>query len=111
MEKIIELDNNRFLHVLNTDKFKTSFVAAFFLSDLVKENITINAMIPAVLTRGTEKYKTMKDINLKLDSLYGATMDGSSDKIGDKQALQFWHVKRSYLLEKMAWFSLLSSDN
>lgn len=89
-EKVIELGNNRFLHVMNTDKFKTSFVAAFFLSDLVRENITINALIPAVLTRGSENFKTMKDINLKLDSLYGAAMDGSSDKIGDKQALQFY---------------------
>ena len=89
-EKVIELGSNRFLHVLNTDKFKTSFVAAFFLSDLMKESITINALIPAVLTRGSEKWQTMKDINLKLDSLYGATMDGSSDKIGDKQALQFY---------------------
>lgn len=89
-EKIIELGNRRFLHVMNTNKFKTSFVAAFFLSDLIKENITINALIPAVLTRGSERYNTMKDINLKLDSLYGASMDGSSDKIGDKQALQFY---------------------
>ena len=89
-ENIIEIDNKRFLHVLKTDKFKTSFVAAFFLSDLKKEDITINALIPAVLTQGTQNLPTMKDINLKLDSLYGATLDGSSDKIGDKQALQFY---------------------
>ena len=89
-EKIIELGNKRFLHVINTDKFKTSFVAAFFLSDLVRKDITINALIPAVLTRGSNNIQTMKDINIKLDSLYGASMDGSSDKIGDKQALQFY---------------------
>lgn len=89
-EKIIEIGENRFLHVLKTDKFKTSFVAAFFLSDLKRENVTINALVPAVLTHGTNNLPTMKDINLKLDSLYGATLDGSSDKIGDKQALQFY---------------------
>lgn len=89
-EKIIELDNKKFLHILKTDKFKTSFVVAFFLNDLKREDITINALIPAVLTRGTQNYPTMRDINRKLDSLYGATMDGSSDKIGDKQALQFY---------------------
>lgn len=89
-EKVIELGNKRFLHVINTDKFKTSFVAGFFLSDLVREDITINALIPAVLTRGSNNIQTMKEINIKLDSLYGASMDGSSDKIGDKQALQFY---------------------
>lgn len=89
-EKVIKIDENKFLHVLNTDKFKTSFVVAFFLSDLKREDITINALIPAVLTRGTANLNTMKDINLKLDKLYGATLDGSSDKIGDKQALQFY---------------------
>ena len=89
-ENIIKIADNKFLHVLNTNKFKTSFVVAFFLSDLNREDITINALIPAVLNRGTANLNTMKDINLKLDSLYGATLDGSSDKIGDKQALQFY---------------------
>ena len=89
-ENIIKIDENKFLHVLKTDKFKTSFVVAFFLSDLKREDITINALIPAVLTRGTANYETMKEINRKLDGLYGATLDGSSDKIGDKQALQFY---------------------
>lgn len=89
-EKIFEIGKNKFLHVMNTDKFKTSFVAAFFLSDLKREDITINALIPAVLTRGTNNLQTMKEISLKLDNMYGASMDGSSDKIGDKQALQFY---------------------
>lgn len=89
-ENIIKIEENKFLHILKTDKFKTSFVVAFFLSNLKREDITINALIPAVLTRGTENYSTMKEINRKLDSLYGATLDGSSDKIGDKQALQFY---------------------
>ena len=89
-EKVIKIDDNKFIHILKTDKFKTSFVVAFFLPDLKREEVTINALIPAVLTRGTENMKTMKDINLKLDGLYGGILDGSSDKIGDKQALQFY---------------------
>lgn len=89
-EKIIEIGENKFLHLLNTDKFKTSFVVAFFLSKLNKEEITINALIPAVLTRGTSNLTTMKEINRKLEELYGAILDGSSDKIGDLQALQFY---------------------
>ncbi len=89
-EKVIEISKNIYLHILETDKFKTSFVAGFFLSDLIKEKITINALIPAVLTSGTNNLPTMKEISTKLDDLYGASLDGSSDKIGDKQALQFY---------------------
>ncbi len=89
-ERIVEISRNKFLHILDADKFKTSFVAGFFLTDLVKEKITMNALIPAVLTRGTNNMPTMKEINFKLDELYGAILDGSSDKIGDKQALQFF---------------------
>jgi len=100
-EKIIKIDENKFIHVMKTDKFKTSFVVAFFVSDLKREDITINTLIPAVLTRGTANLQTMKEINFKLDSLYGATLDGSSDKIGDKQALQFYitTIDDKYALE------------
>lgn len=100
-EKIINISNNVFLHLLNGENFKTSFVAGFFLSDLKREEVTINALIPAVLTRGTANLPTMKEISLKLESLYGATLDGSSDKIGDKQALQFYvtTINNEYALE------------
>lgn len=100
-EKIIKISNNVFLHLLNGENFKTSFVAGFFLSDLKREDVTINALIPAVLTRGTANLPTMKEISLKLESLYGATLDGSSDKIGDKQALQFYvtTINDEYALE------------
>lgn len=89
-ENIIKIGNNIFLHEMNGEKFKTNFIAGFFLSDLCKEKITINALIPAVLMSGTKSLPTIKCINSKLDDLYGAAIDASSDKIGDKQALQFY---------------------
>lgn len=89
-ENIIKIADNIFLHEMDGERFKTNFVAGFFLSDLCKEKITINALIPAVLMSGTENLPTLKDINSRLDDLYGAAMDASSDKIGDKQALQFY---------------------
>ena len=89
-ENIIKIADNIFLHEMDGERFKTNFVAGFFLSDLCKEKITINALIPAVLMSGTENLPTLKDINSSLDDLYGAAMDASSDKIGDKQALQFY---------------------
>ena len=89
-EKLVKLDKGVFLHIINTDKFKTNLMAAFLLLDLVKEDVTINALIPSVLKRGTYKLKSMKEISNKMDDMYGAIFDASSDKIGDNQALQFY---------------------
>ena len=89
-ENITKVNNNLFLHTINTNKFKTNLIAAFILVDLEKENITKNALIPSVLKRGTENLKTMKEISNKMDDMYGAIFDASSDKIGEKQALQFY---------------------
>ena len=89
-EKIIKLENGNFLHVINTNKFKTNLVATFLLTDLTKEEVTINALIPSVLKRGTENLKSMKEISNKMDDMYGAIFDASSDKIGDNQAIQFY---------------------
>ncbi len=89
-EKLIELENGVFIHIINSDKFKTNLIAAFLLVDLVRENVTINALIPSVLKRGTANLKTMKEISNKMDDMYGSIFDASSDKIGDKQAFQFY---------------------
>lgn len=89
-EKLIKIENGMFLHIINTDKFKTNLMAAFLLADLVKDDVTINALIPSVLKRGTATLESMKEISNKMDDMYGAVFDASSDKIGDNQALQFY---------------------
>ena len=89
-EKLVKLDKGIFLHIINTNKFKTNLLAAFLLTDLIKDEVTTNALIPSVLKRGTKNYKTIKEISNKMDDMYGAIFDASSDKIGDNQALQFY---------------------
>jgi len=89
-EKTIELFDGINLHILNTDKFKTNLLAIFMLTDLNRENVTKNALIPAVLRRGTKKLPTMKEIAIKLEEMYGSIFDASSEKMGDMQVLQFY---------------------
>ena len=89
-EKTIELFDGINLHVLKTDKFKTNLLAVFMLTDLNRENVTKNTLIPAVLRRGTNKLPTMKDIAIKLEDMYGSIFDASSEKMGDKQVIQFY---------------------
>ena len=85
-----ELKQGIKLHTIKTDKFKTNLLAVFMLTDLNRENVTKNTLIPAVLRRGTEKLPTMKDIAVKLEEMYGSVLDASSEKMGDKQVLQFY---------------------
>ena len=41
------------LHFIETDKFKTNDVAIFLTTKLSRENVTKEALIPAVLRLGT----------------------------------------------------------
>ena len=78
------------LHILNTDKFKTNLVAVFLTTKLEKETVTPNALISAMLRRGTNNLKTQEEISKKLEELYGASFDCGIDKTGDNQVLKFY---------------------
>ena len=57
---------------------------------LNKENVTKNALIPAILRRGTKELSTQEEINKKLEEMYGASLDCGLDKTGDNQVLKFY---------------------
>ena len=76
--------------LLKSDKFKTNIIGVFFSTELNKENVTKNALIPAVLRRGTNKYPTMKNISIELENLYGAKFDCGVSKKGEIQVLRFY---------------------
>ena len=78
------------LHILNTDKFKTNLVAVFLTTKLEKETVTPNALISAMLRRGTNNLKTQEETSKKLEELYGASFDCGIDKTGDNQVLKFY---------------------
>lgn len=78
------------LHCIKTDKFKTNLISVFLTLPLERESVTKNAMIPAVLRRGTENLKTQEDISIELENMYGATFDCGIDKTGDNQILKFY---------------------
>ncbi len=78
------------LHLIKTDKFKTNLLSVFLTTPLSKENVTKNALLPAVLRRGTANLKTQEEISILLEEMYGATFDCGIDKIGDDQVLKFY---------------------
>ncbi|HEY9856289.1 MAG TPA: pitrilysin family protein [Stenomitos sp.] len=77
------------IHVLPTDKFKTTTVVLNVLSPLKAETVTLNSLIPAVLQRGTRTLPSVKALTERLDDLYGASLDSAMFKIGERQVAQF----------------------
>ena len=75
---------------IETKKFKTNVYALYLTIPLTQENITYNALIPAVLKRGCEKYKNQLEINKKLEEMYAATFQIGISKIGNNEVLKFY---------------------
>lgn len=89
IEKIASLNGIEVYH-LKTGKFKTNTINFFFHDILTKENVTKNALVPAVLRRGCTRFPTFQDIALYLEELYGATFDCGVNKKGERQIIQFY---------------------
>lgn len=78
------------LHLITNDNFKTDFTVIFLTIPLEKETLTKNALLPAILRNGSQKYETFQKINEELEMLYGATFDCGIDKTGDNLVLKFF---------------------
>ncbi len=100
VDKIISF-NGINVYKINQNRFKTNTVNIFFHDSLTKENASLNALIPAVLRRGCEKFPTFKDIALYLEELYGAVFDCGVAKKGERQIIQFYaeYIADKYTLE------------
>ena len=90
------------LHTIKTDKFKTNLIAVFLSKKLERENVTKNALIPAILRRGSKILKTQEEISKTLEEMYGASFDCGIDKTGDNQVIRFYieTVNDNYLPKK-----------
>ena len=81
MIKIKRFENN---------KFKTNEIAVFVTIKQTQENATKNALIPAVLRRGSTNYRNQLEISKKLENMYGASFNCGVDKSGDYIILKFF---------------------
>lgn len=78
------------LHMINTKKFKTNLIAVFLTTELKRENVTKNALISAILRRGSKSMPTQEEISKQMEEMYGAIFDCGLDKTGDNQVLKFY---------------------
>lgn len=100
--KQTELKKGIKLHTINTDKFKTNLIAVFITTKLTRTNVTKNAVISALLRRGSKTMPSQEEISKKMEEMYGASFDCGLDKTGDNQVLKFYleTVNDNFLPEK-----------
>jgi len=78
-----------YLTYLPADRFKTCLLSAHILTSLDAKTASLNALLPAVLRRGTRRFPDMEKLSAALDTLYGATIDYTLRKKGERQCIGF----------------------
>ena len=87
------------LTFLETSKFKTSLMSAAFVRPLDAEEASKNALLPAVLLRGSREYPDMESLSAAMDELYGA---GFSDISAKKEESQLVGLAASVIDDRYA---------
>lgn len=84
-----QLAGGVFLTYLPAKKFKTSLLSAQFVAPLRWESASANALLAAILRRGTVSCPDMGALSARLDQLYGARIDVTIRKKGEAQCVGF----------------------
>ena len=84
-----EIMQDVYLTYLGAKKFKTGALSAQFLTPLRAETASANALLPAVLHRGTVRCPDMVQLSAAMDRLYGAQIDDTVRKKGETQCIGF----------------------
>ena len=90
------------IHNITTNKFKTNLYAVFLALPLERENVTKNALITAILRRGTQNIQSQNLISQKLEEMYGASFDCGIEKTGDNHIMKFYleAINEEFIPEK-----------
>ena len=85
-----ELKQGITLHQIQTQNYKTNLYAIFLATPLKRENVTLDALLAAVLRRGTQNLPSQEEISKKLEMMYGASFDCGIEKTGDNHIMKFY---------------------
>ena len=75
------------LTAVQTKKFKSSVLAAHFLTPLSARDAARNALVPMVLRRGTAEHPDLETLSAALDELYGGSLEPVVRKKGEAQCV------------------------
>ena len=75
---------------IKEDKFKTNSVSIFFVDNLSRETVSRNALMIAMLKRGTNKYPKTLDLEKRKDELYRLSFGSGGYKKGETYIMHFF---------------------
>lgn len=82
-----DIGNGIEVHIIPTEKFKTTEIAVFIHSEL-DDNYTKNALLSRIMRRGTEKLPTTRELEVFLENLYGARFGVQIMKKGERHIIK-----------------------
>ncbi len=85
MTEIIQLAPGVELRAFHSSRFKQGALSLQFITPMCRETAGLNALLPAVLLRGTEDAPDLRAITHRLDDLYGAAVGTAVRRVGDYQ--------------------------
>ena len=83
MIKTIELMQGVTLRCFRDTRFKQGCLSFALVRPMDRAEAAMNALIPAVLLRGTTQYPDLRAITFRLDDLYGAAVGTQVRRVGD----------------------------
>ena len=86
MYQTLELFPGVTLRCIRDNRFKQGALSIQFLRPMCREEAAKNALLPAILLRGSQRYPDLKQITHQLDNLYGSSLSTLVRRIGDYQA-------------------------
>lgn len=82
-------------------RFKHGCLSVQLVRSMCREEAACNALLPAVLLRGCNSCPDLRDITLRLDDLYGASVGTLVRRVGDYQTTGFFasFIEDRYAME------------
>ena len=90
MKQTIELSPGVVLRHYPDKRFKKCALSVQLLRPMCDEEAALNALLPAVLLRGTVGHPDLRAITWRLDELYGASVNTMVRRVGDIQTVGFY---------------------
>lgn len=94
-----EIGKGIWLSFVGIDKFKCNSISVKFIVPLDKNTASANSLVFHVAADATEKYPSMKDVNVAVENMYDLNVGVSTDKKGDAQIMS---VRYGYISDRFA---------
>ena len=78
------------LRCARDSRFKQAALSIQFVRPMTQDEAALNALLPAVLLRGSGHYPDIRAITNRLDELYGASVGNIVRRVGDYQTTGFY---------------------